>query len=87
MREQRLNRKPTENSAPYEGQVYGDTDGGNSYRVDFLIELSEQGKFGSVTDLRLNELLVNGRLEGDSDEPDDSEQFFSRVKDIVNISS
>lgn len=83
MIERRLNRRLTKNSVPYEGQIYGDADGGNSYRVDFLVELCEQGKLGPVTDLSLGELLVNGRLEGDSDEPDDSEKFFSRVKDLT----
>lgn len=83
MRERTLNRKPIENAVPYEGQVYSDTDRGNSYRVDFLIKLCELGKLGPVTDLRLNDLLVDGRIEGDSDEPDDHEQFFSRVQGLT----
>ena len=83
MGEQVSDRAIVEDNEPYEGQIYGDTDGSNSYRVDFLIELSERGKFGPVIDFKLAELLVNGRIEGDSDEPDDSEHFFKRVQGLT----
>lgn len=74
---------PTESNESYEGQIYSDTDGSNSYKVDLLIKLGEQGKLGPAIDFRLNNLLVDGHVEGDSDEPDDSEHFFKRVEGLT----